>query len=323
VRCLLASLLLGAGTVAAAATITLEGEIIALRTAPLMPPTLQDVWQLNIAELAPEGSAVKAGDVVVRFEVGDLTKQLLQNQNSLNEKLREREQLQLALAERERNEKLTTAEARADLDKILRKVAQPEEAIRRVDYKKLQVERTRCEQRMTLYETRERLASVQRAAERHLLDSEITHLEAEVARLNESIAALSVKAPIAGMMLYRTNFQGEPFAVGAQVWKGMAIAEIPDMKTLAVRAALPERELLNVANGNNARVRVEGGAGATLSARVVRIGQSVRSKSHVQPIPIVDLVLEFDRTPAGLRPGQQVRVELEPGTRAATTLQGE
>jgi multidrug resistance efflux pump len=322
-RYVLAGILLCFGALAQAATIALEGEIIALRTAPLMPPTLQDVWQLNIAEFAPEGSVVNAGDAVVRFEVGDLSKQLLQNQNTLNEKLSEREQLQLALAERERNEKLTTAEARADLDKILRKVAQPQEAIRRVDYMKLIVERTRCERRMALYETRERLASAQRIAEQRLLDSEIARLETEVARLNASIAALSVRAPIAGMMLYRTNFQGEPFAVGAQVWMGMAVAEIPDMNTLAVRAGLPERELLQVANGTTARVRVEGSAAAAIPARVVRIGQSVRSKSYVQPIPIVDLLLEFERTPAGLRPGQQVRVELEPGTQAANPLQGE
>lgn len=298
-----------ANAAAAAATIHLEGEVIATRTAPLMPPALQDVWQLNIAELVPEGSAVKAGDIVLRFEVGDLSKQLLQNDNTLGEKLREREQSQLVLAARERDEALVTAEARAALDKALRKVAQPQDAIKRVDYQKLLIERTRCEKRMQLLEERERLAAEQRSAERKVLDVQIERLEREVSRLKESIATLSVRAPISGMMLHRSNFQGEKFAVASQVWRGMSVAEIPDTTTLAVRAALPERELRHVATGNSARVRLEGGG--TLSARVAHIGRSVRSKSRVEPIPIVELVLEFERAPRGVRPGQQVQVQLE------------
>jgi multidrug resistance efflux pump len=298
---------------AADAILQLEGEIIATRTAPLAPPSLDDVWQLNIAELASEGTTVKTGDVVVRFEVGDLTKRLLENQNALNERLSERGQLVLALAERERDEVLTTAEARAELDKALRKVEQPEDAIRRVDYQKLIVDRARWERRIGLAERRERLAAIQREAERRLLESQIEHLQSEVARLNANIASLSVKAPLTGMMLHRSNFQGEKFAVGSQVWKGISVAEIPDANTLAVRAGLPEREMRRVEVGNIARIRVEGGASSTLSARVVKIGRSVRSKSRVQPIPVVDLLLEFERRPAALRPGQQVRVELDTG----------
>lgn len=288
----------------------LEGEIIATRTAPLGPPTLQDVWQLNIAELAPEGSVVKAGDVVVRFEVGDLSKRLLENQNALNERRSEREQLLLALAERERDEKLATADARAELDKALRKVEQPQDAIRRVDYQKLIVDRARWEQRMKLAHQRERLAAIQREAERQLLDVQIEHLQSEVARLSANIASLSVKAPLTGMMFHRSNFQGEKFAVGSQTWMGMAVAEIPDSSTLAVRAGLPERDMQRVAIGDMARIRLEGGTSSTFSGRVVKIGRSVRSKSRIQPIPVIDVGLEFDRRPAGLRSGQQVRVDI-------------
>jgi hypothetical protein len=59
------------------------------------------------------------------------------------------------------------------------------------------------------------------------------------------------------------------------------------------------------------KVHVEGGSGATVGAKVTRIGRVVRSKSRVQPIPIVELLLEFDRRPGGVRPGQPVRIELD------------
>jgi HlyD family secretion protein len=315
-RWLALPVLLWSGMVAAQ-PLELEGEIIALRTAPIMPPVLQDVWQLNIAEFASEGSQVKGGDVIVRFEVGDLTKRLLENQNKLSEKTREHAQLLLALAERERNETLATAQARADLEKAQRKAEQPEDAIRSLDYKKLVVERSRAERRLVLSERREQLARKQRRAEQNLLETEIKWLQSEAARLKASIAALSVKAPLSGMMLYRSNFQGEKFAVGSQVWAGMTIAEIPNTNTLAVRAVLPERDLLRVAEGDSAKVRIDAGAASSLTARVVRLGKAVHSKSRVQPIPVIDVMLEFDRRASGLRPGQQVRVEIQPRDRKA------
>src|SRR5262249_30188639 len=157
-----------------------------------------------------------------------------ENQNSLNERRRQREQLELAVAERARDEELATADARAALDKALRKVTVPEEVIRRVDYKKLVIERARCEKRLHLYETRERLAAVERDSERKLLEVQLEHLQGEVTRLTDSIAALSVKAPLSGMLAYRTDFDDKKFAVGSQVWKGIAVAEIPDTSTLAI-----------------------------------------------------------------------------------------
>jgi len=73
--------------------------------------------------------------------------------------------------------------------------------------------------------------------------------------------------------------------------------------------------------GNVARVQVEGGASITLPARVVRIGKAVRSKSQVQPIPVVELLLEFPHSPAGIRPGQQVRVVIDPDAQGASGRQ--
>lgn len=300
--------LLGA---AAAATVQLEGDIIATRSATLSGPPLIAIWQLNIAEMVPEGSMVKAGDVVVRFETTELNRQLSDHRNKLNEKQREREKLLLSIAEREREERLKTAEARAEVEKAVRKASQPEEAVRAVDYKKLTIDRARHERRMALFEQREQKAAEQRAAELRLVEVEIQRHELEVKRLTGNVEALAVKAPMNGMMLHRAGWNGVKFDVGSQVFIGLPVAEIPDMQSLAVRGLLPERELTRAVVGARARVHVEGGSGATLHAKVVRIGQVVRSKSRVQPIPIVELLLEFEQRPTGIRPGQPVRIDLE------------
>jgi HlyD family secretion protein len=290
--------------------LVLDGEFHARSSAAILPPAIDNLWQLNITQLAPDGKPVKQGEVVVTFDGGEVQKNLLEKQSALKEKHTQREKLRLDLAERERSERLATQEQRAKLEKAQRKAVQPVELLRRVDYQKLVIEREQAEAQMRLVERREVLAAEQRRQELRLLESEIGQLEQDVDQLGASIAALRVTAARDGVMLHKSNWQGEKFDVGSQVWRGQAVAEIPDPATLAVRAVLPERDLTRLAPGMRARVSVEGGAGRALNARVEEIGRVVRSKSRVQPVPVLDVMLALEGDLAGLKPGQPVRVEI-------------
>jgi multidrug resistance efflux pump len=219
------------------------------------------------------------------------------------------QRLAMDLAERERNERLATAQQRAAVGKARRKATQPADLLRRVDYQKLVIEREQAEAQMALAERREVLAAEQRRQEERLLESEMSQLQDDVRQLVEALGQLNVQAPRDGVMLHKSNWQGEKFDVGSQVWRGVAVAEIPDLATLAVRAQLPERSLTRVRVGAKARVAVEGGAGRALSATVQEIAPAVRSKSRVQPVQVVDVMLALEGDTRGLKPGQPVRVE--------------
>ncbi len=297
---------------AQAAPLTLDGEIAAQDSAVIAPPFIQGLWNYQIVELAADGSRVKAGDVVVAFDAGELQRRLLEAQGKLNEKRSARATLVLDLAERARREQLTVAEARSNREKAERKAQQPAELLRSVDYRKLVVEREQAERRAELLEQRAERAADQRRAEQALVDAEVAQLEEEVARLSAGIAAVRVLAPRDGIVLVRSSWRGERFETGSQVFMGQAIAEIPDPASLGVRATVAERDLLKIAAGQRVRVRVEGGAGATLSGRIDSIGRSVRSKSRLQPVPVVDVQVALDAPDPSLKPGQAVRVEVLP-----------
>jgi multidrug resistance efflux pump len=294
----------------AAATLKVDGEVYARNTATLMPPNIDDLWQFNINQLAPDGAPVKKGEVVLGFDGGEVMKRLTEKQSLLKEKQSQLDKLLLELAERERNECLATAEARANQDKARRKTAQPPELIAGIAYKKLLVSRQQAEQRMLLLARRQRLAGEQRHQERRLLAAEVAQLQAQVGDLQRAMAALNIVAPRDGLMMHKSSWGGDKFDVGTQTWRGQPVAEIPDTTTLAVRAELPERDLERVAVGASARIVLEGGAGRALHGRVSDIGRAVRSKSKVQPIPILDLQITLDNPRAQLKSGQAVRVEL-------------
>lgn len=307
---------------AGAQTLTIDGEIYARSSASLMPPGIDGLWMLNITQLAPDGAPVEKGEVVLGFDGSSLMQDLTEANSKLAEKQRELESLLLDLAERERTARLDTAEARAELDKAQRKTEQPQELIAGIEYKKLVIAREQAELHMDLAQRRERLAAEQRRQEKRLLDAEIAQLQTEVAYLQTSMAALQVKAPRDGLMMHQSTWSGEKYDVGSQVFRGRAVAEIPDMDTLAVRGDLPERDLTRVAVGMPVRVVVEGGAGIAVRGEIVAIGRAVRSKSRVQPVPVLDLEIELDNVVARLKPGQAVRIEIEAPERRSRVAGG-
>lgn len=288
-----------------------DGELFARRSIPLMPPSVDQLWQLNITQLAGDGSAVKKDQPVLSFEGGEINKRVVEMRSALKEKQSQRDKLRLELAERERNERLMSEEHRALRDKAQRKAGQPETLLPSIAYRKLVIEREQAERQLERIERREALAAEQRRQELRLVESEVAQLQDEVAILEAGVAALTLTAPRDGVMLHKADWQGNKFDVGSQVWRGQAVAEIPDPESMAVRAQLPEHEWERIALGMRAKVQVDGG-GVVLSARVGEIGRVVRSKSRLQPVPVVDVLLELDGVNHKLKPGQGVTVELPP-----------
>ncbi|HRQ35676.1 MAG TPA: hypothetical protein PK361_08705, partial [Chiayiivirga sp.] len=67
----LVPLLLLLPALAPAQTLRLDGEVFARSTEQIVPPSIDNLWNLNITEMAPDGSMLQAGDMVVVFDGGD------------------------------------------------------------------------------------------------------------------------------------------------------------------------------------------------------------------------------------------------------------
>ncbi|WEN15898.1 HlyD family efflux transporter periplasmic adaptor subunit [Rhodanobacter sp. AS-Z3] len=286
-----------------------DGEVFAQRSLAISPPSVDGLWQMTVSQMASDGQSVKKGDMLVAFEASDVIKNLTAKRGELAEKRRKQEQLKLDLADRAREAELATAQARAEMEKAQRKADQPKDYIARVDYQKLVVARVKAEHRLKLTAHRQQVAIRERNAEQAMADAEVTALQTEVNKLQESLDALTVKAPRDGIVVHQESWQGGKVDVGSQIWRGQSVAQMPDLSTLAVRAALPERELTRVATSQRVRVLVSGGD-RRLSGVIAEVGGTVHSKSRVEAVPVVDLIIHLDQAGSGLKPGQPVQVEV-------------
>jgi len=302
----------GAASVSTA-PLRIEGELFAQRSLAISPPAVDGLWQLTVTQMAGDGAQVKKGDMLVVFDSSEVVKNLTAKRSELAEKQRKQEQLKLDLADRAREAQLATAQARAEAEKARRKATVPKDYVAGVEYRKLVVARTKAEQKLRLTVERERIAASARTAEKRLADAEVAQLASEVAELQQSLGALTITAPRDGIALHQSAWDGSKIDTGSQIWRGQSVAQMPDLSTLAVRAVLPERDLSQVRVGQAVQVQVAGGGRRRLEGTVAQIGNNVHSKSRVEAIPVIDLLIQLkDGQQAGLKPGQSVQVAIPP-----------
>lgn len=289
--------------------LTVEGEIASRGALPVSPPSIPHIWQYKLAQIAPEGTMVEAGQQIAQFESNDVTTRLITQQGTLNEKLRALDKLKLDQTEADRAGELAVAEAQSNADKADRKATMPKELIRRVDYDKLVIERVEKNHLAKLALTQHQAQMRARHAERAGLQAEIAQQQTQIAALVKGQAALKVVAPRRGLVVYRTGFDGQKFSAGSQVWVGLTVATLADPERLYIAANVPEAQSSRVRVGQAARVTIPG-SNQTLNARVVGLGRAFHGKSTAQPTIVRDVELQFDGATSGLKPGAAVQAVL-------------
>lgn len=288
----------------------LDGELVAQRVTAISPPGIQDVWNYNLVMLSPEGVLVQAGQPVAIFDAADIGSRLPQKESQLAEKSTQLQKLLLDHAEAKKAADLAVTEAQSGLDKAKRKADQPADTIRRIDYDKLIIDRKLAEQNARLATEKRDAQTRARSAELAQLNADIGLLESEIADLKKARGELTVLAQATGVVSHRSQFNGEKFAVGTTVFKGLAVAEVADPTSIVVMAVVAEPEAHAVRVGQSGRVAIAGG-NTVLQAKVVQLGRVYRTKSRNQPVIVRDVQLAFDANPETLKPGATVTVTLD------------
>ncbi|MES2900899.1 MAG: HlyD family efflux transporter periplasmic adaptor subunit [Pseudomonadota bacterium] len=289
----------------------IEGEIATRGAISIAPPSIPDVWQYQLAQLAPEGALIKAGALMATFDANTVSTQMESRQAILKEKQSTLAKVKLDHAEAERAGELAVAEAQSNAERAKRKAMQPKELIRRIDYDKLVIERKLGDELAALAIRQRDAQTRARKAEISALVTEVTRQQGAIAVLAKGKESMTIKAPRDGLMVYRTQWGGDKVAVGSQVWMGMAVATLADQNQMIVQAKVPEVQAAGVQLGQRARVTVQG-SNSALNATVVTLGRTYHGKSKSQPVVVRDLELEFEAQPRELKPGAAVQVTLLP-----------
>ena len=296
--------------------VELSGELYAQSSADVGPPALGNkVRDFRLASLIEEGTVVSVGERVLSFDTTELEERLLQEvaDRDSSKKTLEKQQQDLAL-ERE-TLLLALAEAESNERRLRLQADVPEDVISARELETLRLDLELAEEevahRKALIETLERRA----ASEIRSLQSRLRRQQLEVRELEELIERMTLYAPRAGTVVYRTNWQGEKKKVGDSVWRMEKILQIPDLETLAAKAFVDEAHAGLLLVGQRATLRLDAHPDREFTARVQAVKRRVQTRSWRDPRKVVAVELELDQIDSErMKPGMRLTGSLDIGT---------
>jgi RND family efflux transporter MFP subunit len=132
-------------------------------------------------------------------------------------------------------------------------------------------------------------------------------VELAVERARHGLRMLEVRAPHDGLLLLARDRSGEPLQVGAQVWRGQPLAEIPDLSRMEAEVFVLEADAGGIAPGQTASVALGARPESRFAATVRRVDPVARPKDRGSPVQYFGVALALDAiAPELMKSGQRV-----------------
>jgi multidrug efflux pump subunit AcrA (membrane-fusion protein) len=295
-------------------TVEVNGVLAAVKSTPVGPPQIPDVFDFKIAMMAPEGTDVRAGTPVLGFDTSELERKLLEKRAESESAAKRIEKKEKDAEMARKNDELRLAEAVSRQRKAALELDVPEELVKA---------RQLHESRLNLEDaTREiEFLKTKLAASRHADDVTLTALrgrkaaaDRRVAEIKASIDAMSVRAERAGTVVYASSWRDEKKKVGDSAWRGERILEIPDLSAMKGEGEVDESDAGKIQVGQKVRFRLEAHPDVEFVGRISSIWSTVQKQSWRSLVKVVKLVVELEATdPRKMRPGMRFRGVIETG----------
>ncbi len=274
-------------------------------------PSVERVWQYTISFMAPEGKAVKGGDMILAFDAREIMQRLQLKQSELDTALKELQRLQLTERQTRENMALEYEKEKVNKQKAVRKADYPEGLIAPMELQKRQMELELADLQEKLAENRLANQVSGMASRTEVQESKARLLKAQVDRLQIDVQTMNVLAPKAGLVVYTPDWGGKKKVVGDTCWMGDTILELPDLGRMQMKAVILEVQAGRVKVGQPAEVRLDSNPDRVYKGEVTSLGRVFRVKSDSQPAIVFDAVIDLSESDPGLmRPGMAAGVNI-------------
>jgi multidrug efflux pump subunit AcrA (membrane-fusion protein) len=302
------------------------GELRPVRSVGLVAPAIGG--PLQILTITGTGTPVKAGDVVVEFDLSEQEEKLAQAKSELEQAEQEITKLRADIVVQRAQEQVTLLTARFDVrraDLDVQANAQASELVGVIDAKKkvliLEEAKGRLEQLQTDLKSRD---TTDRASLAVLLEKRNkARLAMETAQRN--IDQMRIRAPYDGVVAVKDNDTNgaawtgmvvPEYRAGDTVWPGRPVAEVLHESGLELVAKVTEYDRAHLNAGQKAEVAIHAVQGTSLPATIKNVAGASRRSDFFgwDSTRMFDVSLQVSGGTADLRPGltTQVRVTGDP-----------
>ena len=295
--------------VQAGGDLLITGQVVASNSQLFIAPRT-DNWQQQIKWMAPEGSIVKVGDMVVAFDNSTLLSDI------------QRREVELTQAEQKAKEdlmklqqELIDAEHKFTQAELLVKKAQIDANVPTTYLSQFQGEQNQFElsrqqrlleqAKMTLQNKRATLV-----AEKKKQQLEVRRIKQELQRRQDDAKKMEMFANRSGPVLHGTHpWDDRKLKAGMSVQQGWVVAELPSADKLEVQAFLNEVDLPRLNRQQEVELLFDISPTQRVKGRITRVGLQADKKEQWSDSRYVEVRVQLlDVAPLSLTPGMSVLV---------------
>ena len=287
--------------------IKISGELQALNTDNFSPPRVKRVWQYTISYMAEDGAVVRPGMPILMFKTDAIQTNLDDAKGKLTIKESEvanNKALEVELFEKK---SIYIEEMKMELDKATRKAELPKSILAKNDYEENQLlfklAQKQYQSSLKDYE----LSTLKAKTDEQILQAEIKSLQADVAEYTASIASMKMFAKAEGIVMHKTNWQGEKYAVGDSIWGNRRVVEVANLSKIIAKIEITENNIKHIRNNQNVTIKLDSLPDKEFKGAIKDISKVVRIKSKNQPSKILEATVFIDNVDTEImRPGMRL-----------------
>ncbi len=288
-----------------------SGQLQAAQAVEIRPPTLRDSYRFKIASMVEEGKQVKKGEPILDFDKTEISKRLTDENANLAKVKEEREKTQASLEVQRKDLELQVEEAKVEKEKAVNKLTEAREFESNLKLKTAEYEAEYTTRKVDMLE--KKLGAVNRHAELQLkiLSDRIDFYANRVKLANDALDALSIKAPTAGVVIYKPNWNNEKKQVGSDCFMMETIMTLPDLNTLLVEGQVAEVDAGKVHVGQRVSVTLDAIPEKTFEGKVTEVSTIFTEASFDRPVKVLQIKAKLESLDLKrMRPGMVTRLEL-------------
>jgi multidrug efflux pump subunit AcrA (membrane-fusion protein) len=294
--------------------LTIPGELKAVRSVTLSTPDLRG-GQAKVEWVIEEGSRVKEGDELVRFDQTELVKKLETAKNDLKvaELHRELRFLLLDLRLGDLANEVTNSEL--SLQRAEMKVTESE-TVPRVERESAKIDVKGAT--IALGRTKSSLESarLEGKAELELLRLDAERAARELRSAEDALKLATLTAPAPGIVILPPVWKGGnegPIAAGDTVWRGSSIVALPDLADMRVEAWVHEVDAAKIAAGQVVSVVIDAHPEPPHAGKVAKVADLAVRRDPSKAVKHLQVSVSIDQTTELMKPGMTVRAEVKVG----------
>ena len=295
------------------------GELRPVRSAGLVAPAVGG--PLQILNIMGTGTPVKAGDVVVEFDLSEQTERLAQARSELEQAEQEITKLRADIVVQQAQDQVTLLTSRFDVRRA-ELDAQANEMLSAVDAKKNLLTLEEAKRRLAQFETDLPSRDATNRASIAVAEEKRNKARLMMETAQRNIDNMRIRAPFDGLVAVKDNdsvgaaWTGvvvPEYRAGDTVYPGRPVAEVLHESGLELLARVTEYDRAHLVAGQKAEVAIHAVQGDALPATIKSVAGASRRSDFFgwDSTRMFDVNLQVSGNAAYLRPGLTTEVQVK------------